>query len=286
MKNVKRSLSRRALMERATWTLGALAAAPWLGSRARPAVAHAADGSSALPPGGSAAPFQFGLVLFPGLTLLDLVGPMSALSGHGTLHIVAPTLDPVRSDSQVALVPTATYASCPRELDVLFVPGGFGTAEAMEDARLLDFLVDRAPRSRYVTSVCTGALILAAAGLLHGYRATTHWATYDYLRMFDVDVRTDRVVIDRNRMTGGGVTAGIDFGLTLLSQLRDEPTAKMKQLMLEYNPEPPFDAGRPELAGPEITGRVNALLAPSNETMFKASRAAVSRLAKTGARGG
>ncbi|MET0342411.1 MAG: DJ-1/PfpI family protein [Polyangiales bacterium] len=273
----KRDLSRRDLMERTTWALGAMLAAPWLGRSADASIARA-EASGAAPAAPITGSLQVAMVPYAGFTLLDLVGPLNALALHGTVHVVAATLDPVPSDAGVAMMPTTTFERCPQELDVLFVPGGFGTAGAMEDARILSFLRDRAPRARYVTSVCSGALVLAAAGLLQGYRATTHWATYDALRLFDVDVRSDRVVIDRNRMTGGGVTAGIDFGLTLLSILRDEPTAKMTQLLMEYAPEPPFDAGRPELAGPEITALASAALAPLNAGIEKAARAAVARI--------
>jgi cyclohexyl-isocyanide hydratase len=171
---------------------------------------------------------------------------------HGQTHLAWKTLDPVPSDSGPAIVPTTTFAECPMDLDVLFVPGGLGTAAVMDDADVLRFLAERAPRAKYVTSVCSGSLILAAAGLLDGYRATTHWAAYDALAAFGVDVSDERVVIDRNRLTGGGVTAGIDFGLTLLAQLRGDAVAQMTQLAMEYDPAPPFDAGSPKRAAPEL----------------------------------
>lgn len=145
-----------------------------------------------------------------GLTLLDLIGPQTTLGMHGVTHLIAERLDPVLSDSGIAILPTTTYENCPRDLDVLFVPGGMGTADAMEDAKLLEFLRDRAETARYVTSVCSGSLILAAAGLLKGYRATTHWTSLDVLDAFGVSVEPLRVVSDRNRITGGGVTAGIE----------------------------------------------------------------------------
>ncbi len=201
----------------------------------------------------SAAPLQFGMLLYPGLTLLDLVGPQAVLGWHGQTHLVWKTLDPVLSDSGVAIRPTTTLADSPADLDVLFVPGGMGTVAVMQDADIVGFLRDRGARARYVTSVCWGSLLLAAAGLLRGYRATSHWAACEALAAMDVEVVHERVVIDRNRISGGGVTAGIDFGLVLLAQLRGETAAKMTQLMLEYDPKPPFECGTPASAGPALT---------------------------------
>jgi transcriptional regulator GlxA family with amidase domain len=202
------------------------------------------------------------MLLYPGLTLLDLIGPQTALGIHGQTHLVSKSLEPVPSDSGIAIVPTATYEDCPRELDVLFVPGGMGTADAMEDVDTLCFLAARASTAGYVTSVCSGSLILAAAGLLEGYRATTHWSSLDVLAAFGVEVDPRRVVVDRNRITGGGVTAGIDFGLTLLVQLRGETAARLSQLTMEYDPKPPFDAGSPEGAGPEVTALARSFIGP------------------------
>lgn len=198
-------------------------------------------------------PLQLGMLIYPRMTLLDLVGPQAALGMHGVTHLVWKTMAPVLTDTGVSVLPTATFADCPLDLDVLFVPGGFGTNDVMEDAEVLRFLADRGQRARYVTSVCTGSLILGAAGLLDGYRAATHWAFYDALEALGVKAEHRRVVVDRNRLTGGGVTAGLDFGLTMLAELRGETVAKMTQLMLEYDPKPPFDAGTPEIAGPELT---------------------------------
>ena len=202
------------------------------------------------------------MLLYPGLTLLDLIGPQTTLSMHGQTHLIAKTLDAVVSDSGIAILPTTTYDGCPRDLDVLFVPGGMGTADVMEDTATLRFLEERARTARYVTSVCSGSLILAAAGLLRGYRATTHWSSLDVLTMFGVDVDARRVVVDRNRITGGGVTAGIDFGLTLLSILRGELAARMTQLAMEYDPKPPFDAGSPETATPDVVALARGFIEP------------------------
>ena len=207
-------------------------------------------------------PLQIGMVVYPRLTLLDLIGPQTALGMHGVTHLVAERLEPVVSDSGIALIPTTTYDECPRDLDVLFVPGGEGTADAMENPKLLAFVRNRAETARYVTSVCSGSLILAAAGVLQGYRATTHWTSLDVLTAFGVTAEASRVVHDRNRMTGGGVTAGIDFGLTLLAELRGEPAARMTQLAMEYDPQPPFDAGSPASAGEEMSSLVRQFVAP------------------------
>ena len=146
---------------------------------------------------------------------------------------------------------------------MLCVPGGTaGTLAAMQHAPTLDFLRDRGARAGIVSSVCTGSLILGAAGLLAGYRATSHWLTVDLLARFGAIPTQGRVVRDRNRVTGGGVTAGIDFGLTLLSELRDPAYAQATQLVAEYAPAPPFDTGSPDTAPPELVARMRAMFAP------------------------
>ncbi|PCC73757.1 DJ-1/PfpI family protein [Nannocystis exedens] len=205
-------------------------------------------------------PLSIAMLLYPGFTMLDLIGPQAVLSWAGTTHLVAKTMAPVTSDSGAQLVPTCTLADCPRDLDVLFVPGGFGTFAVMKDPEVLAFLADRGARAGSITSVCGGALILGAAGLLQGYRSTTHWALHDALAPLGAIPVKQRVVVDRNRISGGGVTAGIDFGLVLLAQLRGEETARLIQLMMEYDPAPPFAAGTPELAGPALTERARALM--------------------------
>ena len=219
-------------------------------------------------------PLEVGMLVYPNLTLLDLAGPQAALGLHSRTHLVWKTLDPVMSDSGVAVVPTTTFADELPRLDVLFVPGGYGTTAMMEDSEVLTFLAEQGKRARYVTSVCSGSLILARAGLLDGYRAATHWACIPALNAMGIEVEQKRVVVDRNRISGGGVTAGIDFGLTLLAILRDENTAKMTQLMLEYDPAPPFDAGSPSSAGSQITEAVMAGSAPLFEEMMRVSEIA------------
>ncbi|MDX6356518.1 MAG: cyclohexyl-isocyanide hydratase [Streptomyces sp.] len=206
------------------------------------------------------------MLLYPGLTLLDLIAPHAAFAHSMETHLVWKTTDPVRSDSGVDVHPTTAFADCPADLDVLFVPGGMGQAPVAADEDVLEFLADRGARARYVTSVCGGSLILGAAGLLRGYRATTHWAGIDVLALFGAEYAEGRVVVDRNRITGGGVTAGLDFGLVVLAQLLGEDAAKMTQLMMEYAPAPPFDAGTPQTAGPELTAMARA----GNEQVNKA----------------
>ena len=200
-----------------------------------------------------AKPLRVGMLLYPGLTLLDLAGPQAALGMHGETLLLWKELEPVATDTGISLNPTTVFADCPGNLDVLFVPGGFGTNAAMKDPAIVDFLAELGPTARYVTSVCTGALLLGMAGLLDGYRAATHWAFHDALEALGAVVTHERVVTDRNRLTGGGVTSGIDFGLTLLAELRGDQVAKVTQLALEYDPEPPFQTGTPDKAGAELT---------------------------------
>ena len=198
------------------------------------------------------APLQVGMLLYPGLTLLDLIGPQTVFSWYANIHLVWKTRDLITSDTGIGIQPTTTFSDCPQDLDILFVPGGSGTVQAMKDPEILSFLSERAPRAKYVTSVCSGSLILGAAGLMQGYKATSHWACRDILSMFGAEPVEARVVVDRNRISGGGVTAGIDFGLVLLAKLRGDDAAKLTQLAMEYDPKPPFDAGTPETAGAEI----------------------------------
>lgn len=200
---------------------------------------------------------QIGMLLFPGLTQLDLTGPYEVLSrlSDATVLLLWKTREAVISDSGISILPTATLGACP-QLDVLFVPGGPGQIAMMEDDEVIRFLQEQAREAKYVTSVCTGSLVLAAAGLLQGYRAACHWMSRDLLTELGVETSTDRYVVDRDRVTGGGVTAGIDFGLKLAALLRGEDEAKRIQLLLEYNPAPPFDAGSPERAGRSIVHAV------------------------------
>ena len=200
-----------------------------------------------------------GMVIFPNLTQLDLTGPYEVFGRLPATKVllIAESLEPLKSDNGLLLTPDETFDTAP-QVDILFVPGGRGIFEAMQNEKLINFLQQQAVNAKYITSVCTGSLVLAAAGLLTGYKATTHWLSLHLLKMFNVEVVEERVVIDRNRITGGGVTAGIDFGLFVVAKLFGEDAAKETQLMMEYNPAPPFNAGSPQTAEKEIVDRVIA----------------------------
>src|ERR671927_977057 len=199
------------------------------------------------------AALQIGIVLFPRVTQLDFTGPLQVFSSvpGAKVHLIWKRIEPVTSDSVMAITPTVTFADCP-QLDVICVPGGMGTDDAVNDEEMLAFLKQQAEGAKYVTSVCTGSLVLGAAGLLKGYRASTHWTAMEALAPFGAIPTKTRVCVDRNRVTGGGVTAGIDFALTLVSLLHDQRTAEAIQLRLEYNPAPPFNSGSPDTAPPEV----------------------------------
>jgi cyclohexyl-isocyanide hydratase len=225
------------------------------------------------------APIDIGILLFPRVTQLDATGPAQVLARTpgATLHMIWKTRDPVPTDAGFSIVPTTTFADCP-QLDVICVPGGGGQVDLMADDETLDFLRRQAAGARYVTSVCTGSLVLGAAGLLKGYRSACHWASRDLLAAFGAIPVAERVVRDRNRISGGGVTAGIDFGLTLLAELAGEEVARSVQLGLEYDPQPPFESGSPEKAGVERVKRVRAQMSPMLERRQKANAAAAARL--------
>jgi cyclohexyl-isocyanide hydratase len=207
-----------------------------------------------------------GFVLFPGLTQLDLTGPYEVFARLPDTEVLllAKTLDPIVTEKGLTILPNGTFDTSP-QLDVLCVPGGPGINDCLQDELLLQFLRQQSQGARYVTSVCTGALVLAAAGLLDGYQATTHWLSLELLRQFGVEVRPERVVKDRNRITGGGVSAGIDFGLTIAAALVDQATAESIQLMMEYNPQPPFGSGHPATASKDVIERVERAAAPYQE---------------------
>jgi len=206
-------------------------------------------------------PLHIAFLLFPGVTQLDLTAPVQVLSrlGNAKLDLVAKTRDPVDTDAQIQLLPTATFDDVTRT-DILCVPGGFGVVAAMEDRATLDWLRQVADGATWVTSVCTGSLLLAAAGLLTGYRAGCHWASLEQLAWFGAEPVAERVVFDRNRVTGGGVTAGIDFALALTAAIRGEDYARFVQLSLEYDPAPPFDSGSPDRASPETLAKYRAMV--------------------------
>ena len=205
-------------------------------------------------------PLQIGIVVFPKVTQLDFTGPLQVFSSLAdtNVHLIWKRIEPVASDTALTVLPTKSFADCP-PLDVICVPGGAGTDDMVIDEEMLDFLRAQAKTARYVTSVCTGSLVLGAAGLLDGYKAATHWTAMEYLEPYGAIPTKTRVCVDRNRVTGGGVTAGIDFALTLVSILVDRPTAEMIQLRLEYNPAPPFASGSPDTAPPEVIARLRQM---------------------------
>ena len=198
---------------------------------------------------------KIGFLIYPGVIQLDVTAAYQVLSFPPNIetYLISKTLETVTSNEGLTLTPNFNFANCP-QLDVICVPGGgIGQIDVMKDKTTLEFLKHQAVKAKYIASVCTGSMILAAAGLLQGYKATCHWAFREQLAMLGVEVIAERVVIDRNRITGAGVTSGIDFGLTLLSLLCSDDTAMMAQLMMEYNPQPPFNAGTPATAGTQIT---------------------------------
>lgn len=194
--------------------------------------------------------FTVGFVIFPDLTQLDFTGPLQVLSRlpQSATHIVAKSTAPVPSDCGLGLVPTHTFANCPA-LDLICIPGGSeGVAGIINDHETIGFVRKQAAVAKYVTSVCTGAFVLGVAGLLKGRRATTHWAYTDLLPLVGATHEKARTVKDGNVITGGGVTAGIDFGLSVVAEIAGDATAKKIQLGIEYDPAPPFDSGHPDKA--------------------------------------
>lgn len=222
---------------------------------------------------------EIAMLLYPGLTLMDMLGPQTALAMSANVRLVWKTRDLVVSDSGVVVRADSTFDDCPKDLDAIFVGGGPGQIAVMQDPEVLQFLADRGSRAKHVTSVCTGSLILGAAGLIRGYKSTCHWAGHALLPLFGAIPVDARVVVDRNRISGGGVTAGLDFGLVLLAQMLGEEIAKMTQLAIEYDPQPPFNAGTPKVAGPALTQKVIEWLGPMNDKMLQSCEAASRALA-------
>ncbi|MGD1912257.1 MAG: DJ-1/PfpI family protein [Rivularia sp. (in: cyanobacteria)] len=215
--------------------------------------------------------YHIGLVIYPNMTHLDITAPHQVFSciPEARVHLLWKNLEPVTSYERLTILPTTTFDECP-QLDIICIGGGgMATIETMADSEVLEFLKQQSETAKYITSVCTGSLILAAAGLLKGYRAGCHWLFREHLAILGVEVATERVVVDRNRITGSGVTAGIDFGLVVVSQICGEETAKRIQLLLEYNPAPPFDTGSPENAGEILVEQVKKF----GETLLQASLA-------------
>jgi cyclohexyl-isocyanide hydratase len=222
---------------------------------------------------------QIGFLLFPQVQQLDLTGPYDVLASlpDVKVHLIWKDLMPITASTGLLLKPTTTFEDCPA-LDVICVPGGSGVGPLMEDDQTLDFLRAQAANARYITSVCTGALVLGAAGLLKGKRATTHWAYHELLTPLGAIAVKDRVVRDGNLLTGGGITAGIDFALTLAAELFDPATAELVQLQLEYAPAPPFTAGSPETAPASVLEEARRRAAASLKLRAQITERAAAKL--------
>jgi len=227
----------------------------------------------------AAAPFRVGFLLFPDITQLDMTGPYEVLTKlpAAEVHLVGKTDEAVQAGGGMRILPTTTYAQCP-QLDLVCVPGGSGVNPLLEDDETLQFLRRQAAGARYVTSVCTGSLVLGAAGLLKGKRAATHWMSMDMLKEFGAVPVHERVVVDGNTITGGGVTAGIDFGLTVAAEIAGPEVAKAIQLGIEYDPHPPFNAGSPAGAGAELTELARRAAAGRQAERAAAVKRAAARL--------
>ena len=220
-----------------------------------------------------------GIYLFENMTMLDGFAPLQILSfvEQFNTFTFAQTKQPLPSDSGAMLTPDYDLESCP-PLDILVMPGGGDVLPQMTNPDVQAFLKRVGQNVKYVTSVCTGALILAEAGLLDGYRATTHWGWIKHLSAYPhIEVVDERVAVDRNRITGGGVTAGIDFALTLIAEVVGPPVAQAMQLVFEYRPSPPFNAGSPDSAPKEVVEMVQGLMGQQTgelDKFIEAKRAA------------
>jgi len=222
-------------------------------------------------------PVRIAFLVYPQVTQLDFTGPAQVLSrlGNATVDYVWKDLDPVPTDAGFSILPTATFAEI-TQADIICIPGGIACVDMMEDETVLAWVRQVGEQAKWVTSVCTGSLILGAAGLLDGYRAGCHWAWREHLSLFGAEPVAERVVFDRNRVTGGGVTAGIDFAFALTAAVRGEAHARLIQLALEYDPAPPFDSGSPERADPALRAAYDARmasLAPGREARIRAAAA-------------
>lgn len=216
-----------------------------------------------------------GMLIFDDMTQLDFTGPYEVFAQMKgcEVRVIAKTRDPVTAKGGLKLLPDTTIADSPR-LDLIFVPGGPGVAALMEDRPVLEFLRRQAEGAKYLTSVCTGALVLGAAGLLKGHRAATHWLSLELLPLFGATPAAERVVVDRNRITGGGVTAGIDFALAIAAEVQGEAEAKTIQLLIEYNPAPPFKCGHPDTADADIVRGLRDARAPMQAQRLEAAKRA------------
>jgi cyclohexyl-isocyanide hydratase len=213
---------------------------------------------------------HIGFLVYPGVIQLDIFSAYQVFSfpPHAKIHLLAKNLTPIVSNEGLIITPTTSFNDCP-QLDIICVPGGgIKQIDVMDDPEIINFLQQQSSTAKYITSVCTGSMILAAANLLQGYKATCHWAFREQLATLGVEVIPERIVIDRNRITAAGVTSGIDFGLILVSLIWGESMAKMTQLMMEYNPQTPFNSGTPETAEQEIVESLLQLGKPLIDAFF------------------
>jgi cyclohexyl-isocyanide hydratase len=230
------------------------------------------------------------MLVYPGMTLLDLVGPLQIWASwpKAEFQFVWKRAENVATDSTLAIAANTAFADAWKTPDILFAPGGAGpTFQLLLDEETIDFMAERGANAGWVTSVCSGSHLLGAAGLLRGYRATSHWFARPSLALFGAEVTNDRFVIDRNRATGGGVTAGVDFGLAVMAHILGEPTARVIQLLNEYAPQPPFRSGTPFEATEETLAEAKTRFGgdAGAQMMEAASRQAAARL-HAQARGG
>ncbi|WP_262330206.1 DJ-1/PfpI family protein [Bosea sp. BH3] len=230
----------------------------------------------------STAELQIGFLFFPGMTQLDVTGPFEVLARlpHARIHLLWKRIEPITSDVGLTLMPTTAFEDCP-QLDVLCVGGGPGQMALMDDAEVMGFIARSGASARYVTSVCAGCFILAGAGLLEGYRSACHWLSRDQLSVLGAIPVDERIVVDRNRISGGGVTAGIDFAFRVAAELCGEDLAKRLQLMLEYDPKPPFDINERN-APAALLAEVRSAAAPMLAERLRSSERAAARLRNGG----
>lgn len=224
------------------------------------------------------AKLQILFVLYPDVTHLDFTGPHQVLARTPNAQVTVASLGGVDIEAEGLTFANLADLAAVERCDVLCIPGGFGTTAAMLDEDFMRHIRRLGAGATYVTSVCTGSLILGAAGFLRGKRAATHWAWRDLLPSFGAIVSEARVARDGNVITGGGVTAGIDFAFVLLEELAGRDHAEATQLGLEYAPAPPFDSGRPELARPEVLAAVRARMAAAIDSRADAAAEAASRM--------
>jgi len=260
---------------------GALTAAPHMAAMAAKPASQHSDEQEDLGHDMSDAPAHWTgnehiiMLAYDKMTALDLVGPQymfGSLMG-ATVEIAAKTMDPVVSDTGLTIMPDRTLTDIPKDLTVIFAPGGSaGTLRAMRDTETMRFMREAGERADYITSVCTGSILLGHAGLLNGYKATSHWNNLELLKEFGADPVAERVVIDRNRITGAGVSAGLDFGLTMVEMFRDRYYAETTQLLAEYDPQPPLDSGSPGKAKPDQVAILKEMFAGTTRAMRAEAR--------------